>query len=275
MAIVTISRQVGSLGDEIAGLVADKLDYELIDREVIRTEALKCDADFKKVCSAYTEEIRPKGFFERLFFNDPGNTALFEALTYRLASRGDVVMIGRGTQFVLHHVPGVLKCRIVAPSEVRIERVARTRQVGHDQAARFVERYGKKRRALVEAIYHRDSDHFPNYDLVINTAVLTARDASDLIASAARRLGETVDTEERSRILNLLAFGKQVERAVKHAITSLSFRHVTVTAQADGKVVLEGVVADKDNRSTATRVARAVEGVTEVENRLRVAEMYF
>jgi hypothetical protein len=56
MAVVTISRQTGSKGDEIAALLAKKLNHELVNDEKIHSLAESCDDGYKDACSAYEME---------------------------------------------------------------------------------------------------------------------------------------------------------------------------------------------------------------------------
>ena len=275
MAIITISRQVGSFGDEIAALVASKLGYELISRETIHQEAEACDADFKSACSAYESEVKPRGFFERLFFGEPAYTALFESMNLELAARGDVVMVGRGANFALADVPGVLKVRIVAPSNVRAERIAEKKGVALNEAMEFLERHGERRRALIESIYQARINAWKHYDLVLNTVSFNPQEGADLITSAAGAFGARVNKEEQKKLLLHLAFAKKVERAIKKHITTLAYRDIQVLVKDGGKITLEGVVSDHRSKERAAEVAAGVEGVTGVDNQLRTTELSF
>jgi cytidylate kinase len=134
MAVVTISRQTGSKGDEIAALLAEKLNHELIDDEKIHSLAESCDDEYKDACSAYEME-KFQGFFERLSFNRPAYKSLFESLNLELAGRGNVILLGRGVQVVLKEFPGIFHVRIVAPEELRIKQIASEQNLS-EQAAR-------------------------------------------------------------------------------------------------------------------------------------------
>ena len=71
MPIVTISRQLGSLGDEIAAMAAEKLGFELIDQDQVHQLAEKCDPGFKEACSLYEREV-PKSFLGAFFSERSG-----------------------------------------------------------------------------------------------------------------------------------------------------------------------------------------------------------
>src|SRR4030042_3181462 len=100
MNIITVSRLVGSYGDEIAAKVAEKMGLELFDRNGLHELAMTCDPEYRDACVMYEREHGP-GFFERLFFDRPSYKSLFEALIFEQAGRGNVVIVGRGAQVVL------------------------------------------------------------------------------------------------------------------------------------------------------------------------------
>lgn len=270
MAIVTISRQVGSLGDETAALVADKLGYKLIDRQEVHKAATECDLAFKDACSLYESETRPRGFFERLFYADPANLALFEGLTYELAEGGNVVLIGRGAHLAMAGMAGVFKVRIVAPSKIRAERIAQKKGVTLDEATRFVESHGRRRRALIESMYHQKLADWSHYDLVINTAATSAESAASMIDLGVKAMGADVDLN----LLSNTAAAKKIERQIKLAVPTSGRRDVTVEV-ADGVATLIGFVADKNARERAGQIAADLEGVTSVENKLGTTELSF
>ena len=272
MGIVTVSRQVGSFGDEIAALAAKKLGYEHIDREHIHKLAQSCDDQFRQACQAYEAETKPHGFFERLTFSNPAHAALFASLNYELAKQGDVVMVGRGAQVVLSHLPGILKVRVVAPSEVRVERVARRMSLSLEQAQEFVRKYDHERRALLEAVFEYDLFDWKNFDLVINTAMLTAEDAADMIVLAAQRLAPKYDQAKMGAVLAGLAFAKRVESAVKKQVETLYSQDIVVTTDAEGVVTLRGLVADPRGKALAGEAAAKVPGVVRVVNNLTTTQ---
>jgi len=110
MAIITISRQVGSFGDEIAALVARKLDHQIIDNDRVYILAREHDEDFKNACTLYSTQLF-RGFLERHFANNPAYKSLFESINCELASIGNVVILGRGAQIALRDIAEVLDIR--------------------------------------------------------------------------------------------------------------------------------------------------------------------
>lgn len=274
MAILTVSRKVGSLGDEIARAAADRLGYRLISREDFQNLAKQCDTGFKDACEAFETEVSGS-FVERFFFRDPAYTALFEALNLELAAAGDVVILGRGAQIVLAGEPGVCKLRVVAPTHLRVERIAKRQGVGLEEAGEFVRHYDQQRRSLIESVFHKNLSDWSLYDLVINTAEVSLSLAVEIMTLAVGQFGRDHNREELAAHFANKAFAKRVESAIKRRIPTAPYRDVVVSCTEPGNLVLTGFVQDRRSREMAEHIAREQPGVGQVDNKLRTTELSF
>ena len=110
MAVITISRQVAALGDEISSALAKKLNYTFVDRKMIEQRLIELGFSAEKL-KKYDE--RKPGFFASLakdrdeYFNYL-QTAIFEA-----AAEDNCVLIGRGSFIILEELPHRLSVRLV------------------------------------------------------------------------------------------------------------------------------------------------------------------
>ena len=274
MGVVIISRQVGSYGDEIADLTAQKLNYQTIGREEAHELAEACDPDFKDACRLFERET-PKSFWERFFLNNIAYASLFESLNYDLAAKGNVVILGRGAQIVLAAVPGVFKVRVVAPIEIRVERVSKQQNMKLDQAEHFVRKYGHQRRALIQQIYHRDLSDWSLYDMVLNTAAMTVEQGAELIRHAVDMMGPAPNEAEVKAHLMRQAQAKLVESAIRKEVGADAYRPIEVTSPRPSVMVVTGHVTDKIVKEKALKIARKFKGVTEVEDRLATSALSF
>lgn len=274
MAIVVISRQVGSYGDKIAALVAKTLNYELVDRSKVHQVAQECDPDFSNACTLYEEERKP-GFFESFFFQDPSYTSLFESLTYELASRGNVVILGRGAQIVLRDLPDVFTARIVAPSDIRVHRIMQEKGVSADEARHFIDKHDKQRRALTQSVFDRDLYDWTLYDVILNTASYDPESGAKIICEAVEeKIKPTAEPELKQKLKNL-AFAKRVESHIKKHVVTSAYRNITVSATSEGVVSLSGFVSDQKDKAKVEKLAANVAGVKEVVSDLRTTDLSF
>lgn len=270
MGAITISRQTGSCGDEIATLLAERLHFELINDEKIHQLAEKCDDDYRDACSAYEYETF-RGFFERLFYDRPAYKSLFEALNYELAGEGNVVLLGRGAQIVLHDCAGVFHARVVAPQKKRVERVAEQRKWTQQEAWSFLQNQDHQRRNLVQSIYKADINDYELYDIVCNTAHYSAEAVADLLVRAFNKKNEQPEDPGVSMKLKDLAFAKRLESAIRKQVSSSPFMEgIEVTSDPAGKITLKGFVQGEVDWEKAATIAQHHEGVTEVDNKIRI-----
>ncbi len=274
MNIVSISRQVGSFGDEIGSTVAERAGLHFMGREKVHELAMSCDSEYSDACSLYEAEHGPR-FFERLFFDRPTYTSLFYALTYELASQGDVVIVGRGSQIVLRGVPGVLRVRVVAPTEIRVQRIMERHNCPQDEAWDYVNKYDTENRNQIRSIFDVDPRDWALYDLVINTEKLTAAAGTDIVYQALQSLDKVANPEAVKEDLRNRALGKRIETVVKKRLTSAVARYVDVSVGPGGLVRIGGRVTEKNEKRRVEEIVSGYPGVTKVENELKVTQLTF
>jgi cytidylate kinase len=178
MAAITVSRQLGSQGFEVARLAADLLGYRLVWREVINQAgriagspeaALAAIDDLgllgicpsPEACSAYRHAVKQ--------------------IMHELANQGKVIIIGRAGQMILGGRPKVLHVQVIAPRSLRVERVAARQEISMDCAFAQVDASDRRRRSYLKRYYNVRWDDPNLYDLVINTANLSPTAAAQLI----------------------------------------------------------------------------------------------
>jgi CMP/dCMP kinase len=153
MAVITISRQYGSGGDEISDLVCQQLGYHQFDRRQIARAAFEAGFSEQEIVnySEYSEEsAKLKKFVDHLLrrrpklssksgdrlesvakvltiedhlYNEASVLALAQKAIKEAYRFGNMLVIGRGGQIILRDYLGVLHIRIEAPMEYRIQRV--------------------------------------------------------------------------------------------------------------------------------------------------------
>ncbi len=274
MNIVTVSRQIGSLGDVIAAIIARKIGLKLIGPDQVQERANACDPEYSDACSVYESEKGP-GFFERMFFDTPSYTSLFESLTYEFASEGNVVIVGRGSQLVLRDIPGVTRVRVVASERVRIERIKVRFGIPPDEAAEFVRRHDADRRALMRSLFHRDPGDLSLFDIVLNTDHYTADAASDVACEAVRRIDRAPEPADLKEKLAAMALAKRLETVVKKRMTLRVAYEVQVVGDPGGAMIISGRIGEKKNKERIGEIAREYPGVTSVINDLKVTQLTF
>lgn len=201
--IITISRQFGAGGADVARLVADRLGWSLVDNELIGQVATRAGLPPEEVAE---REERAPGFIERLartlassvpeFVAPESGTVpdlteerlvqVTEAVVADLARQGNVVLVGRAAPAVLATVPGALHVQIVAPLPWRISRVMERHQLDAKGAEQRIHDVDANRARYHKQYYRRDWTDPANYHMVLNTGALGVEGAAEVIL---RRVG--------------------------------------------------------------------------------------
>jgi cytidylate kinase len=180
MAILTISREYGSGGREIGRRVTERLDYQYVDKERLFRDLDEAGKRWGRLARE-VDEVCPT-LWERHDWQYRGYVAQMEALILSYAAADNVVIIGRGGPFLLQSVPHCLKVRVVAPLEVRLERIMLRESLGQQGAERLIARVDAERACYVKANYGADWDTEKFYDLTLNTGGLTYDQVIDILA---------------------------------------------------------------------------------------------
>ena len=180
---ITLSRAMGSLGEEIAVLVGEQLGFRIVRQELINMAAKL--AGHPEVALAEIDDLG-------LLNISPGpqvSRAYQQALAQLMlaeAERGACIVIGRAGQVILRTSPTTLHVRITAPFELRVERVAERMGIALPAAHEQVKTTDHNRQYYLRRYYHSHWDDPNQYDLVLNTARLSAYQAADMIGAALR-----------------------------------------------------------------------------------------
>ncbi len=221
MHAVTISREYGSGGGEIAARLARQLGWQLIDHAIISRTARELEVhetEVEKHDYEYVEGTRP-GILDRILeqfvpsapmtggggiFVRPSLSA--DTLAYQetmrniitaVATTGHVVIVGRGGQVLLADRNDVLHIRVVAPLEQRVAYVVSREGLDLEAARKRVQAKDQARTRYMQTQFHSQHEDPHLYDLVINTAVLSLDSTVEQIYLAlkgkASRLGVPVE----------------------------------------------------------------------------------
>ena len=213
--VVTISRQFGSGGSEIGQLVAKEGGLEYLDNEIIAEVAKRLGENVQDVAQQDEHTAGMTGhILEAMRANNPftihyrtmidqtdkslsqaregAYLHLTQKVILELATRGNAVIVGRGSQFLLHNAPRTLHIYVFAPQPYRIEHVMKQFQLNHDQALELIERRDYEHESYLRRYYGSDGQQPGLYHLLINTGLFSFEQAADLIRQALPVVKEMV-----------------------------------------------------------------------------------
>jgi cytidylate kinase len=186
---ITIAREYGSGGAVVARLLADRLGWRLLDRDLLNEVARAANVA-PAVAERYDERIDP--WFHRLVKHALWRGApdapisveqfdLFDAETMAAVGRkvieeaarmGNCVVVGRGGQCILHGWPEVFHVFLYAPMEIRKKRVAERREPapgGTPNLEAVIREYDHLRAAGIRQYFEQEWCNPNLYDLMINS----------------------------------------------------------------------------------------------------------
>ena len=206
--VITISRQYGAGGSDVARRVARALGWSVVDNELVEQVAQRAGIPMAEVAE---RDERAPGFVERLtrtlatatpeLFPPPEGTVadldeatlvrITEGVVGEMAGRGRVVLVGRAAPAVLGQQEDALHVKLVAPRPFRIH--AASQRLGMDPAevVKIVDDTDAMRARYHREYYNREWSDPLNYHMVLNTGALGLAGAADVIVARARALGWT------------------------------------------------------------------------------------
>lgn len=265
MAIITISRQMGSGGIPIAHKAAEKLGYMLVDGDAILEVADQYGLTRESIELA---DEKPPHFSEKLDRKHETALHLIELIVLEYAFKGNVIIYGRGGQDLLREINSVLRVRIIAPLEDRIERWSEREWLDPDRARMLIRKNDQQRAGFIKYYFDRDWDDPLGYDLVINTQRLAEESAVRMICDAIKDRNLTESKVENKKVLANLIQRKRIEIAICSA-GGIEHDLLQINA-ADGVVTLSGQMYSDAGHQRVLALAEATAGVKQVVDHVRV-----
>lgn len=207
--LITISRQYGAGGSDVARLAAEQLGWTVVDNELVDRVAARAGLTPAEVAE---QEERTPGLLERIVtalaassselltpasaqalkpVEEPRLVKITETVVAEVAAEGKVVLVGRAATAVLAGAHDAIHVRLVAPKPHRIEVVAQRLGVDPQAAEEAIDRTDANRERYHREYYKREWNQASNYHLILNTGVLGYEAAAGLVVARARQLGWT------------------------------------------------------------------------------------
>ncbi len=265
MAIITISREMGSGGIPIVHQAAEELGYELVDGDTIKDVASEYGLSDEALQQI---DEKPPAFVEQLDRQIELGMNRIQLIVLEKALKGNVVIYGRGGQDLLPGINNVFRVRVIAPFEDRVERWAEREWIDPDLARSLVRKSDQQRAGFIKYYFDRNWANPIDYDLVINTARLSNETAVKLIKEGVtdQNLVEK-KSAAKAKLKDLIIQKKvQIARLADERIEDIWF-NIEVDA---GHVTLSGHVYSEAERQAAIDDAQQVDGVAGITDNLKI-----
>jgi CMP/dCMP kinase len=214
MAVVTISREFGSGGDDVARRVAHLLGYAYFDKALMAEVAQEQGIAEAEVVDFSEDGYRLRSFVDALLGRsapvavasmwmatthgvetkvaaqvDEEMASRFVAATIRALHEHDrVVVVGRGGQAILRGQPCVLHVRLVAGRQERIPTIMETEHLARLAATDLMVERDHATAEYLRRFYSIDWDDPLLYHLILNTSLLGQEGAARAIVAAVQHM---------------------------------------------------------------------------------------
>lgn len=178
----TISRQAGSLGDEITELLAKRLDLPVINRDFIMRK--------------WFPEIANKHELHMLaespnFFLTPSAQGInfaeyLESKLRNYIAEQPAIIAGLGSQIIFARHPNALHVKIMASREIRTNRIMQTHGLVIKDAEKFLELTDRKHKRYIATLFKKDWSDPGLYHLILNTDFLSIEEATSILYHLAQ-----------------------------------------------------------------------------------------
>ena len=176
--VISIGRQHGSGGREIARLLAQELGIKCYDKEIVDEAAKHSDfsrdlinAYDEKRMSAFMLHAGGYGLNENFRLNMQVVSAQFDAIR-EIASKGDCIFVGRCADYILRDRSDLVSVFILGDMDERLKCLERRQGLDVAAARKKIKEVDKDRSSFYKYYSDQVWGDAQNYDLCINSSRL-------------------------------------------------------------------------------------------------------
>ncbi len=268
MAIITISRGSLSGGANLARLVAQELDYQCLSREALLESASeRYGVEFQQLADTLE---KPPSIWERVTKGPRVYLAVLRATLLESAAGGQIVYHGHAGHFLMAGVVCVLRTRLIAPFEMRVQAAMESKQMSRQSAEQHIRDVDEVRIRWTKYLYDVDWNDPMNFDITINLANVHMQSAKDLICHMASQKAFQISDACALKLKNLCL------AAHVQALLALNRETQTLDVQVesnDGMIRLSGAIESEKLRSAVLEVVNEVGEIKGVQDELVVESL--
>ncbi|MDR0449870.1 MAG: cytidylate kinase-like family protein [Treponema sp.] len=269
MAVITISRELAALGDETAHELAKLLDYRFVGRQALEDRIKSYGVAGRKL-ERYDE--RKPSFWASLSQDREDYLHFLKTAIYSEAGEGSRVFIGRGAGMVLRNVPGVFSVFLVAPYEIRAERVKGHFHCDDRRARQIIEQSDNDRIGFHRYFFDAEWKDPGNYHLCLNSGYLHPVNCAEIVKHLLDSLISPEMEAQNSERIRELTLAQQIKhRIIYEKEIPVHFLEASVFS---GTVTLYGVANAKPLIEAAVAAAKEADPSLTVRNEIQIVQEY-
>jgi cytidylate kinase len=257
MGIITISRGSYSRGMKIAQKLSEKLGYECISREIL----LKASEDFNVPEVKIIQAIQDApSVLDRLKHGKKKYIAFIREAFLEHIQKDNVIYHGFAGHYFTKGLPNILKVRVTANPDYRINIVMKRDKVSKEEAREILNKIDVERGKWSTYLYGIDTRSAELYDIVLHIDCLGVDGSADLLYNLAKRPCFQTTPESKNKLKDLLISAKAYSAIVD------KFPEATVKCK-DGSVLISvesSSSVEKELSRKFKNLLQDIDGVKEV-----------
>ena len=203
MAVITILRQFGAGGITLGKMIAEKMGYTFADSDILQRVAKEANVStdwiesFEKEAgsklSRFISSMVSKRWLDRVLSDERGYLDEQIYLDYlvlivaQFADEGDVVILGRGSQYILNDHPDAVHILLVDEFESRVKFMMDRYEMARKKAEKLVVNEDRRRVNLYKRLGKSDYENPQLYHLVLNMGRMDLDAARDMVCAFVER----------------------------------------------------------------------------------------
>lgn len=266
MAVIAMTREMATLGKDVAQGLAERLKLEVVHHELVEHDIAERSGLRESEVHRFLEG--EASLLERWRINRKKLSHYTAQEILELAARGNVLIRGWGATYLLRSIPHVVCVRICAPMQFRARVLMKRMGIAEPVAARReIERNDAAHNGTMQRLFAIDWKDPTLYAVTLNTARVAPADCVEHITRLCESDAFKESPDSRAALMDQL-----IEARVHSALGQLSdasLHAVGIDVQVkDGKVVLSGAISDDKLIADIVRRVHAVDGVTDVKSQI-------
>jgi cytidylate kinase len=264
MPLIAMTREMGSLGMDVARIIEGELGVPVVYHEIIDNLA-----DKMRLRKSHVKRLLggKANLYERLTA-DKTSLSIFTAdEMLNMASKG-AVLRGWGAAHLLRPVKHAIGVRICAPFELRVDRMMKRLDSDDRNAiAAEIRNSDEAQNAITKRFFGVDWQNPEFYDLSLNTERMSVEQCANEIIKLTKN-GAFRETEESIASLADLTLQAKIRAALR---ADPKTRNLSLVIECHGgRAHLVGMIATREEWKHIGKLVEAVPGVKELKNELRV-----
>lgn len=266
MTVVAMTREMGTRGKDVAKILVDRLDVQLVHHELV-------EASFDQHKAPRRSEVHRfligGAKSEKPCSSTPATSGyMTPEEVFALASRGNVIIRGWGAARLLHSIPHILSVRICAPLEDRVNEMMKRLGVDETVARREIERNDASHSTTFSRFFETDWRDQSHYDLVLNTGRMAPETCADILVDAVMSPAFRETDASRTALADRLTEAR-INSFLRNADVVRTRSKNVYVAVSDGVAMLYGAVRDSGAAREIEKTVRTHTGINTVQNRIQ------